>query len=112
ASWPNLQQSRCSLRIVINFPAIRKRTVESVEVQPAASEPAKHVRTRDVVSALPHAGRDATQREARRRQAQVNNLDVIASGFPAFEAAKVNQSAQSGLEGEVHADAGEAIQFR
>src|SRR5579863_7392964 len=92
-AWALFNQEWRISRIVVYRPRIRKRAVKLFKVAPTTAEATEHIRARHVVSTLSHAGVNATQRESRRRQAQVGDFDPVAGGFPMFEALQVNPSA-------------------
>jgi hypothetical protein len=72
------RKNRCATGIIVHGAAIGQRPVDALKVLPTPVEAPHDVRARDRLTALPNARRDPPQRQPRRPEPQVHDLDAIA----------------------------------
>jgi hypothetical protein len=77
-SWAFVEQLRLISGIIVYGPYIREKPITRLEILPAALKAPDHVGLRNIVTALPHAASNASQRQVGRGQAQV---DLVMSAF-------------------------------
>ena len=90
---------------------IRQGLVHLKKIGPPAFESSYYISSWDIVPTLPYPAGDPAQRQLRRSEPNIDDLDQITSILPILETLRVVQAAQRTLKSELRPRFDQAVKF-